>query len=843
MSGEGPFVVEPVSTSKQLRRTWSDRGGLYGRLTTVQNDLIGKRLLYCGFFFLLLGGSIDSVVMRIQLAVPDNDFVSPQLYNELFTNHGSVTMFLVVLPIIEGFAILILPFMLGTREMPFPRLGAYSFYTFLMGGLFYYSSALFSLVPDAGWFAYTPLSGKTYSPNQALDFWVLGLSVAEIGAIAAGIDIVIAILRMRTPGMTLNRMPMFAWAMLVTSVMILFAFTPLIVGSFLLELDRGFGAKFFDPQSGGSSLLWQHLFWIFGHPEVYIQYLPAVGVVATILPVFVRRKIVGYTWMVGAFISIGFLSFALWAHHMFTVGLPPIVESFFASASMMISIPAGVQIIALVATIYYGRPVWKTPFLFVVGFLLTFVVGGITGVMVAAVPFDDQAHDSYFVVGHLHYVLIGGVAFPMFAAAYYWLPKFSGRLLNERVGKINFWLLLVGMHLAFFPMHIVGLQGMTRRVYTYPKESGWGTYNLISTVGTFVMLAGIGAFLFNLLYSRFRGERCGADPWEADTLEWSVSSPPPAHGFSVQPIVHGRHPLWDQSQLHRGSPKTEKLLFAMAEWPTKWRAALVTNSTTAEPEELFRTSGPSIWPFLTACATVIIFSGELIGKRILVAAGALGVAGCLAFWHRGDDMPDDVDVAKDFAQTHGIAVRLHGSRAISLSAMVLVIVVVAIAFATLLLSYFYLQLENPVWPPLGYSPTLNVRVVASGVLMFVSLFVTLGASRFADQGKAKQVGFLLLAVSGIASAGIALQAAELSNQRFGFGDHAYGSIFFTVNGFAIATAAMGVLITLFAVPSTRGVKALRDGHIFMVNVVRFQIASVAIWIISAITLYVTPGLT
>ena len=374
--------------------------------------------------------------------MPENDFISPELYNELFTNHGSVTMFLVILPITEGFAILMLPFLLGTREMPFPRLGAYSFFTYLMGGLFYYSSTLFQRVPDAGWFAYTPLSLTRYSPDLSLDFWVLGLSVAEVAAIAAGIEIIISILKFRAPGMSLARMPLFAWAMLVTAFMIVFAFTTLVVGSLLLELSRSYSMKFFDPVAGGSSLLWQHLFWIFGHPEVYIQFLPGAGAVSMILPVFVRRKIAGYPWLVAAFVAIGFMSFALWAHHMFAVGLPPIVSSFFSAASIAIGVPAGIQIFAWLATMWVGRPVWKTPLLFVVGFIVTFVIGGITGIMVASAPLDLQAHDSYFVVGHLHYVLIGGVAFPFFAAAYYWLPKYTGKLLDERLGKVNFWLML-----------------------------------------------------------------------------------------------------------------------------------------------------------------------------------------------------------------------------------------------------------------------------------------------------------------------------------------------------------------------------------------------------------------
>ena len=446
-----------------------------GILKGVQNDRIGRRLLFTGFFFLLLGGSVDSLIMRLQLAVPENDLVSAQFYNELFTNHGSVTMFLVVLPIIEGFAILILPLMLGMREMPFPRLGTYSYFTFLLGGLLYYSSTLFGLVPDAGWFGYTPLSGPEFSPDLALDFWVLGLGVAEVGAIAAAIEIIIAILKMRAPGMTLGRMPLFAWSMLVTAFMILFAFTPLIIGSLLLELDRGFGMQFFNPEAGGSSLLWQHLFWIFGHPEVYIQFLPAAGVVSMVVPVFVRRKIVGYEWFVAAMVAVGFLSFGLWAHHMFTVGLPPIVLAFFAGASMAIAIPAGIQVFGWLATIWEGRPIWKTPFLFVVGFLALFVIGGITGVMVASVPFDLQAHDSYFVVAHLHYVLIGGVGFPMFAAAYYWVPKFSGRLLNERLGKLNFWLLFIGVNVTFFPMHMVGTERNGRAGSTPIRPESDGT--------------------------------------------------------------------------------------------------------------------------------------------------------------------------------------------------------------------------------------------------------------------------------------------------------------------------------------------------------------------------------
>src|SRR5687767_1375199 len=460
-------AVAPPETAETLKRVWADPPGWRGWVAAVQNDTIGVRILATAFFFFILGG-FDSLVIRIQLAQPENTFIDADLYNKFFTMHGSVIMYLVILPMLEGFTILALPFLLGSREMPFPRLGVFSYFTFLFGGLLFYSSALFEVVPDTGWTAYVPLSNKTYSPGLPLDYWLLGLSVAEIGAIAAGVEIIIAILKMRAPGMTLSRMPLFAWAMLVTAFMLIFAFTTLLIGSLLLELDRKHGTQFFNPDAGGSALLWQHLFWIFGHPEVYIQFLPATGMISMIIPVFVRRPITGYTFIATAIVATGFISFGLWAHHMFTAGLPPVALSFFAVASLMIAIPSGVQIFAWITTVWAGRPVWKTPFLFAVGFLVLFVLGGITGVMTASVPFDWQVHDSYFVVAHFHYVLIGGVVFPIFAGFYYWLPKFTGKLLSERLGRLNFCLMFIGFNIAFFPMHILGLMGMPRRVYTYP---------------------------------------------------------------------------------------------------------------------------------------------------------------------------------------------------------------------------------------------------------------------------------------------------------------------------------------------------------------------------------------
>jgi cytochrome c oxidase subunit I+III len=836
-----PSVAAPA-TAEEMGRLWADPPGLKGRLMAVQNDTIGKRLLFTGFFFLVLGGSFDSLAMRLQLAVPDNDLISAQLYNELFTNHGSVTMFLVILPIVEGFTILMLPFLLGTREMPFPRLGSYSFFTFLMGGLFYYSSTLFGRVPDAGWFAYTPLSLPEFSPDLALDFWVLGLSVAEVGAIAAGIEIVITILKFRAPGMTLRRMPLFAWAMLVTAFMILFAFTPLVVGSLLLELSRSFDMKFFVPEAGGSSLLWQHLFWIFGHPEVYIQFLPAAGIVSMVLPVMVRRRIAGYTWLVAAFVAIGAMSFALWAHHMFTVGLPPIVLSFFSASSIAIGVPAGIQIFAWLVTLWAGRPVWRTPLLFVAGFLVTFVLGGITGIMVASAPFDLQAHDSYFVVGHLHYVLIGGVAFPLFAAAYYWLPKFTGRLLDERLGKLNFWLMFGGLNLAFFPMHIVGLLGMPRRVYTYPADQGWGVYNLLSTIGAFVLFAGILVFIANLVYSRFRGQPAGRNPWDAGTLEWSVPSPPPNQGFTVPPVVTSRYPLWEQPDLHSGDPKVAAFLRAFGRWPLQWRGALATSTTEARPEEVIRVAGPSIWPFVAACGTVLLFIGEMIHNLALLAGSAVLIGVAVVLWNRPEPDPAGEDEEEAFEAEHGVPVRTVDSRTLAAWGMGLALLVVGIAFSTALLSYFYLRAANAEWPPPGIgNPPLGPALASAAAVLAAGLAVR-AALRAARAGAQPQVRAGLAGGAVLAAVAFAVQYAAFVALDFEATATAYGSIFYLLGGFVLALALVAVVVAglVLYVGRDHAFTAHRHGHVLAAA--RFFAVLVAVWLAGLATLYLGPRL-
>ncbi|MGH8945538.1 MAG: cbb3-type cytochrome c oxidase subunit I [Acidimicrobiia bacterium] len=837
-----PVVTFP-ETTEQLDALWADPPGLWGKLKAVQNDVIGRRLLLTGFFFLILGGSFDSVLMRLQLAWAENDLVSPELYNQLFTNHGSVTMFLVILPIFEGFAIMLLPLLMGTREMPFPRLGAFAYWTFLMGGLLYYSSTLFGMVPDAGWFAYTPLSGPTFSPDNAIDFWVLGLGVAEVGAIAAAIEIIISIFKTRAPGMTLNRMPLFVWAMLVTAFMILFAFTPLIVGSLLLELDRGFGTQFFNPEAGGSSLLWQHLFWIFGHPEVYIQFLPATGVASMIIPVFARRRMVGYTWIVASMVGIGFLAFGLWAHHMFTVGLSPTILGFFAAASIVIGIPAGIQIFAWLATINEGKPVMKTPFLFIVGFITLFVLGGITGIMTASVPFDLQAHDSYFIVAHLHYVLIGGVAFPIFAGVYYWWPKFTGKMLDERLGRWNFWLLFVGVNVAFFPMHIVGLLGMPRRVYTYPAGLGWDIYNLVSTIGVLIIVPGIAVFVVNAVRSYRNGPPAGGDPWGGDTLEWALPSPPHQHAFTVPPIIESRHPRWDQDHLHSEESDHLELAHGLGQWPLKWRAVLITRTGDARPEEVFRVANPSIWPFVAAVGVVIIFGAEILKARVLALLGALVVVVAVVIWN----WPEPAEVSEEeeiaFEERHGIPVHLGGSWIVARWGMGLIIAFIGIAFSALLLSYFYLRIANEVWPPAGVElPDPISALATSGLIAAGALAVYLGLIRLRrNDDRGLQLG--LVAGILLGGAGLAIKFAELLGLGFDSKTHAYGSIFHTVSGFAFVVAAGALIMTVMTlVWSLQGHFSERR-DVVVHNLARLWITLVAVWALGFGVLHFAPHLT
>ena len=524
---------------------------LHGWVTTVDHKRLGILYILYALIFLVIGG-IEAGIMRIQLMHAHNDFVSPQVFNRMFTMHGTTMIFFVAMPLVFGFANYLIPLMIGARDMAFPRLNAFSFWLMAFGGFLLY----FSLVganglygagnaPDVGWFAYAPLTSRTFSVGHSTDFWTLGLLVSGFGSIGTAINILTTILCMRCPGMSLGKMPLLAWLNLVMSGMVILAISPLTAAQAMLLVDRYLGGHFFDTQAGGSAVVWMHFFWIFGHPEVYVLAIPAFAFASEIIPVFSRKAIFGYPVMVAATICIGFIGTSVWAHHMFTVGMSSSANTFFVLSTMAIAVPTGIKIFNWLATMWGGKIEFKTPMLFCVAFLFQFLVAGLTGIMLGAAPFDWQLSNSYFVVAHFHYVIVGGILFTIFGAFYYWFPKMSGKMCNETLGKLHFWLFFIGFHLTFDFMHIPGMLGMPRRIYTYEPGRGWDVWNLIVTIGVFFQALGTVIFVTNLLWSYFKGKAAGSDPWDAWTLEWSTLSPPPAYNFASIPVVKSRRPLWD----------------------------------------------------------------------------------------------------------------------------------------------------------------------------------------------------------------------------------------------------------------------------------------------------------
>ncbi|MER9840753.1 cytochrome c oxidase subunit I [Mesorhizobium australicum] len=612
-----------------LAHAWRTPRGLHGWLVTVDHKLIARRYIATAFFFLILAG-LSALAMRFQLAQPEAGYIGPDLYNQLFTMHGTTMMFLFAVPVMEAFAIYLVPLMIGTRNVAFPRLNAFSYWVYLSGGLMIWIAFTFETGADAGWFSYVPLAGPEYGIGKRPDFWAQMVTYTEVSALAVAVEIIATVFKQRAPGMSLDRIPLYVWSVLVTAFVILFAMPAVMVSSTMLILDRLVGTKFFDPAAGGDALLWQHLFWFFGHPEVYIIFIPATGFVSTILPTFVRRPVFGYLGIVLSLVAIGFLSFGLWVHHMFATGLPQLGESFFTASSMMIAIPSGIQIFCWIATIWGGRPILATPMLFVLGFIFTFVIGGLTGVMVASVPLDLQVHDTYFVVAHFHYVLVGGAVFPLLGAVYYWFPKITGRMLSERLGRWNFWLVFLGFNLTFFPMHILGLQGMPRRVYTYPPASGWGEMNLFISLSSLVVFAGFALFFLNILLSLRNGRIAGDNPWQASTLEWATTSPPPSYDFSRLPVVTHREPLWAE-------PDTLPVVEGLR---VDAREVLASTVADAVPQLRVPSADNSIWPLLSAIAVGGAFLASIFTPWAVVWGTIPASVGFICwFWPKGE--PED----------------------------------------------------------------------------------------------------------------------------------------------------------------------------------------------------------
>ena len=610
----------------RLQSLWETRPGLYGWIGTVDHKEIGIRYIVTAFLFLIAGG-IEALIMRLQLAQPDQHLLTGAQYAQLFSMHGITMIFLYALPILSGFSNYLFPLLLGSRDMAFPRLNAFSYWVYLASGLFLYASFAIGQAPNNGWFNFAPYSERAFNPGLNMDFYALGMIFLGISTTVGAANFVVTVLRTRAPGMSINRLPIMIWGTTTVSVGILLAVPSVSLAFALLWLDRQFGTHFYDAD-GGQPLLWQHLFWIFAHPWVYIIVLPAMGMVSDGLPVFCRRPLVGYTLVALATVMTMVLGFGVWLHHMFVTGIPLLALSFFSGASFIITIPSAIAVFAWVATIWTGTPVITTAFLYFASFIVMFVIGGVSGVMTAAVPADFQLHGTYFVVAHIHYVLIGINLFAVLGALYFWFPKMTGRLLDERLGRWNFWTVFLGFNLAFLPMHWTGLLGMPRRIYTYPEGMGWSTVNLVTTIGAFILALGLLLLLINVLVSLRQGLVAGDNPWDAPTLEWAVSSPPPPYNFAVIPVVASRHPLWeDQLKEGSGHSSIERGLVL-----DDGKETVATTVLDADPDLILKMPEDSLWPFLTTLAMSAGFVGLLVQWWWLAAAGGLASALGILVW-------------------------------------------------------------------------------------------------------------------------------------------------------------------------------------------------------------------
>ena len=824
---EPPLELQRAQ-EERLRKTWKTPEG-WRYWSAVNNTEVGIWYTATAFLFFLFGGVL-ALLIRIQLAIPDNTFLSADVYNQVFTVHGSVMMFLFAIPVFESIAVIFLPQMLGARDLPFPRLSAFGYWCFLLGGIFLSGSLFFNAAPSGGWFMYPPLTSG-YQPGIGADMWLLGFSFIEIAAIAAAVELIVGTLKCRPPGMRINLIPLYCWYVLVAAGMVLFAFPPLIAGSMLLELERAFHWPFFDPAGGGDPLLWQHLFWLFGHPEVYIIFLPSVAILAMIVPTFARRPIVGYGWIVLAAVGTGFLSFGLWVHHMFTTGLPGLSLGLFSAASEAVAIPTGVQIFCFIATIAAGRLVHSVPMLYTLGGLATFIIGGLTGVMVALASFDFQAHDSFFVVAHLHYVLIGGSVFPIIAGCYYFFPLINGKKLSDKLGRIAFWFLFAGFNLTFLPMHFTGLRGMPRRVFTYPEGLGFDTLNLVSTIGAFILGIGVAIVAWDIARPKKKQPVSERNPWKAGTLEWLPAMPPESWGVRSIPEIDSRYPLWDQPNFERD---VDQGRFYLPDAEEGERETLVTTAIDAKPVQCLRLPGPSFTPAVAAIAIggfFILGTFHLWIPALISLVVSLGV---IWYWlWTGTSVVPEKDEKKVGL---GLTLPLYNSGPTSVGwwAMFITMLAVLTAFVSLVFAYFFYWTIHEDFPPADATGPGVFWPGVAGALLLGAWALTLLARRWNRDDRHVAFYAGLVTACGLALAG---GAAMLAGPWLTGMDPQSGVYPATVWLLAIWTAlhaVVGVIMQSYCVARRAAGKMTARHDIDLQNVALF-------WHFVAITAALTIG--
>jgi cytochrome c oxidase subunit I+III len=826
-----PAIERPVI--ERLARTWETPRGWRGSLSSVDHKTIGIRYLVTSIAFLVIGG-IEALLMRTQLAVSGQHLLSAEAYNEMFSMHGVTMIFLYAAPVLSGFSNYIWPLMLGSRDMAYPRLNALSYWIYLVSGIFLYTSLPLGAMPNAGWFDYAPYAGRTYNPGLNIDFYALTVLLLAVSTTVGSINFITTLFKTRAPGMSLNRLPIIVWGTLTASVANIAALPALSAAAVMLFLDRRYGTRFYDASAGGHPLLWQHLFWMFGHPWVYIVVLPAMGIVSDALPTFCRRPLVGYTLVALATVATAMIGFGVWLHHMFATGIPPLALAFFGGASIIITIPSAVAVFAWLATVWNGRPWYPAAMKFMLGFIALFVIGGVSGVMTAAVPFDWQLTDTYFVVAHLHYVLVGINVFPVIAGIYYWFPKMTGRMMDERLGTWNFWTMFAGVNLVFFPMHIVGLLGMPRRLYTYPGGLGWDAYNLIETIGAFVFAVGVLLFAVNVWRSRKYGEHAGPNPWDGPTLEWSTPSPPPAYNFAVLPVIGSRHPLWEDRLSEGGS----RSILARGPVLAEGRETFATTPLDAEPAAIMRMPEDTYVPLALAVSLGVVAYGLLFSVLWLAALGVVGTAVSAIAWLWPDDATARAGtMATEFGE---LPVGASGRHSVGWWGMVAVIATEGAFFAYLLFSYFYLasMSTNP-WPttsPRIWLPLVNTLILVSSSVAMV------GAEQGIrhDRPTRLRVGLALAIVLGVIF--LALQGVEYGREKLSPTHDAYGSLFYTITGFHGAHVFAGlVMLSVVLVRALRGHFAV-GRHEAVSNVAIYWHFVDVVWLAVFTSLYITPRL-